>query len=80
MIGQVYNNLKDAHPAMRVFKKDDFPEEFHYAKNPRALPIIGIVDVGWLPFTVLLKQTNTPTNKQTNKQNNTLCRWTVFVR
>ncbi|XP_022089770.1 uncharacterized protein LOC110978795, partial [Acanthaster planci] len=44
---KVYSILKDAHPAMYVYMKEDFPERFHFANNPRNLPIIGYVDPTW---------------------------------
>ncbi|XP_041483660.1 ectonucleotide pyrophosphatase/phosphodiesterase family member 7-like [Lytechinus variegatus] len=44
---KVYNALKDAHPALHVYKKEDIPERLHYRDNPRILPIIGFVDPGW---------------------------------
>ncbi|XP_038054879.1 ectonucleotide pyrophosphatase/phosphodiesterase family member 7-like [Patiria miniata] len=47
---KVYNILKNAHPAMYVYKKEDFPDRFHYGNNPRNLPIIGYVDPTWTPM------------------------------
>lgn len=34
MLEKVYSVLKDAHPRLHVYKKEDFPKNFHYANNP----------------------------------------------
>ncbi|KAJ8036731.1 Ectonucleotide pyrophosphatase/phosphodiesterase family member 7 [Holothuria leucospilota] len=44
---KVLRQLRSAHPALHVFKKENFPERFHYGNHPRNLPIIGYVDIGW---------------------------------
>ncbi|XP_033126230.1 ectonucleotide pyrophosphatase/phosphodiesterase family member 7-like isoform X2 [Anneissia japonica] len=44
---KIYDILVEAHPALYIYKKEEFPERFHYANNPRILPIIGFVDPGW---------------------------------
>ncbi|KAJ8032800.1 Ectonucleotide pyrophosphatase/phosphodiesterase family member 7 [Holothuria leucospilota] len=44
---KVYQALKIAHPALHVYKKEEFPERLHYANHPRNLPIIGFVDPEW---------------------------------
>lgn len=49
---EVYQALKTAHPAMYVYKKEEFPERLHYGNHPRNLPIIGFVDPGWHLHTV----------------------------
>jgi len=43
----VYNALKDAHPNMHVYLKEDFPERFHYSGHVRIPDIIGHIDDGW---------------------------------
>ncbi|CAH1800214.1 unnamed protein product, partial [Owenia fusiformis] len=43
----VYNALKDKHPHMKVFKKDEIPTEYHYSNNPRIPPILIQMDLGW---------------------------------
>ncbi|XP_071807894.1 ectonucleotide pyrophosphatase/phosphodiesterase family member 7-like [Asterias amurensis] len=50
-LDEIYNGLKNAHPALYVYKKEDFPERLHYANNPRNLPIIGYVDPTWTCLT-----------------------------
>jgi predicted AlkP superfamily pyrophosphatase or phosphodiesterase len=44
---QVYASLKDAHPNLRVFKRQDIPARFRFRNNPRVTPIIAIADEGW---------------------------------
>ncbi|XP_072044910.1 ectonucleotide pyrophosphatase/phosphodiesterase family member 7-like [Amphiura filiformis] len=46
-LDQLYDTLVDAHPSLQVYKKEDFPERFHYANHPRALPLLGYVDANW---------------------------------
>jgi predicted AlkP superfamily pyrophosphatase or phosphodiesterase len=42
----LYEQLKKmAH--VKVFRKAQLPERFHYRANPRVMPIIGIADLGW---------------------------------
>ncbi|XP_038056053.1 ectonucleotide pyrophosphatase/phosphodiesterase family member 7-like [Patiria miniata] len=47
---EVYSKLISANPSINVFKKEDFPSMFHYADNPRNLPIIGYMDIGWTMY------------------------------
>ncbi|XP_074867128.1 ectonucleotide pyrophosphatase/phosphodiesterase family member 7-like [Carettochelys insculpta] len=44
---ELYQALKNAHPNLRVYKKEEFPEHFHYAKNKRVLPILVYGDLGY---------------------------------
>ncbi|XP_071964715.1 ectonucleotide pyrophosphatase/phosphodiesterase family member 7-like isoform X1 [Antedon mediterranea] len=46
-LDKIYEQLSNAHPALYVFQKKDFPTRLHYANHPRILPIIGFVDIGW---------------------------------
>ncbi|XP_041484636.1 ectonucleotide pyrophosphatase/phosphodiesterase family member 7-like [Lytechinus variegatus] len=46
-LDQVYMALKNAHPALTVYKKDELPERYHYGNNERVLDIFGCVDPGW---------------------------------
>ncbi|XP_071825233.1 ectonucleotide pyrophosphatase/phosphodiesterase family member 7-like [Apostichopus japonicus] len=46
-LNKVYRQLVKANPVMHVYKKEDFPERFHYGNHPRNLPIIGFLDPGW---------------------------------
>ncbi|KAM9095325.1 ectonucleotide pyrophosphatase/phosphodiesterase family member 7-like [Sarcophilus harrisii] len=43
----IYNALKNAHPHLKVYKKDEFPEHFHFAKHSRILPILLYGDPGY---------------------------------
>lgn len=45
---KVYAALKDAHPHLHVYKKEDMPESLHFSKNDRILPIILWADPGYL--------------------------------
>nr|XP_056722576.1 ectonucleotide pyrophosphatase/phosphodiesterase family member 7-like [Euleptes europaea] len=44
---EIYQALKYAHPHLKVYKKEEFPEEFHYAKHERVLPILLYGDPGY---------------------------------
>lgn len=52
---QVYHKLKDAHPNMTVYLKDQIPERFHYKNNRRITPIIALADEGYMIFEVIFK-------------------------
>lgn len=52
-INYVYNKLKNAHPNMTVYLKDDIPERFHYKNNRRISPIIAMPDEGCMIFEVI---------------------------
>ncbi|KAK2501338.1 hypothetical protein MC885_020109 [Smutsia gigantea] len=43
----VYQVLKNAHPHLNVYKKEGFPERFHFAKHQRVLPIVMYADSGY---------------------------------
>ncbi|MEE6498469.1 hypothetical protein FKM82_003112 [Ascaphus truei] len=44
---ELYQALKNAHPHLKVYKKDHFPKDFHFAKHSRILPIILYGDLGY---------------------------------
>ncbi|XP_064414955.1 ectonucleotide pyrophosphatase/phosphodiesterase family member 7 [Latimeria chalumnae] len=44
---ELYQALKNAHPHLKVYKKAEFPERFHYAKHERILPILVYGDLGY---------------------------------
>ncbi len=46
-IETVYRRLKNAHPHLKVYLKDEIPERFHYRQHRRIPPLIGIADEGW---------------------------------
>jgi predicted AlkP superfamily pyrophosphatase or phosphodiesterase len=43
----VYNSLAGANPHLRVFRKAETPESWHYRDHPRIPPIVGVADEGW---------------------------------
>ncbi|XP_055955788.1 ectonucleotide pyrophosphatase/phosphodiesterase family member 5 isoform X2 [Patella vulgata] len=44
----VYDGLKNAHPNMTVYLKNDIPEHFHFKNHRRIMPILAIASDGWL--------------------------------
>ena len=43
----LYRALKDRHPALQVFRKDELPAHYRLAGHPRLPAVIGIADDGW---------------------------------
>jgi predicted AlkP superfamily pyrophosphatase or phosphodiesterase len=43
----VYKALVNAHPRLKVYKRGETPEHWHYRDHPRIPPIVGVVDEGW---------------------------------
>uniref|UniRef100_A0A8D2PPD8 Ectonucleotide pyrophosphatase/phosphodiesterase 7 n=1 Tax=Zosterops lateralis melanops TaxID=1220523 RepID=A0A8D2PPD8_ZOSLA len=46
----VYSVLKDAHPKLHVYKKEEFPKRFHYANHSRITPLLLYSDPGYVQF------------------------------
>uniref|UniRef100_A0A8B9NXA1 Ectonucleotide pyrophosphatase/phosphodiesterase 7 n=1 Tax=Apteryx owenii TaxID=8824 RepID=A0A8B9NXA1_APTOW len=46
----VYTVLKNAHPKLHVYKKEEFPKRFHYANNSRITPLLLYGDPGYVQF------------------------------
>ncbi|KAF7236632.1 Ectonucleotide pyrophosphatase/phosphodiesterase family member 7 [Varanus komodoensis] len=44
---EIYQALKNVHPHLKVYKKQEFPEHFHYAKHKRILPLLLYGDSGY---------------------------------
>ncbi|KAM4041858.1 bis(5'-adenosyl)-triphosphatase ENPP4 [Anomaloglossus baeobatrachus] len=44
---EVYNLLKNCSEHMKVYLKEDIPDQYHYKKNSRIQPIILVADEGW---------------------------------
>eukprot|EP00079_Xenopus_tropicalis_P038991 XP_017952762.1 PREDICTED: ectonucleotide pyrophosphatase/phosphodiesterase family member 7-like [Xenopus tropicalis] len=44
---EIYQKLKNAHPHLNVYKKEEFPEHFHFSKFKRVLPILLYGDLGY---------------------------------
>ncbi|KAG2468414.1 bis(5'-adenosyl)-triphosphatase enpp4 [Polypterus senegalus] len=47
-ISLVYSKLKNCHPNMKAYLRNDLPDRLHYKASPRVQPIILIADEGWL--------------------------------
>ena len=43
----VYRALVNAHPRLKVYRRAETPEHWHYRDHPRIPPIVGVVDEGW---------------------------------
>jgi predicted AlkP superfamily pyrophosphatase or phosphodiesterase len=43
----VYQQLKDAHPHLQVYRKGEVPEKYHYNNYKFIQPIVGVLDLGW---------------------------------
>ena len=44
---QIYDALHGVHEHMGVYYKEDVPERWHYKNNPRVLPIVIVMDIGY---------------------------------
>lgn len=43
----VYGALVKAHPRLRVYRRSETPDAWHYRDHARIPPIIGVMDEGW---------------------------------
>ena len=43
----VYRALANAHPRLKVYRRQQTPAHWHYRDHPRIPPIVGVVDDGW---------------------------------
>ena len=43
----VYKALLNANPRLKIYRKGETPEYWHYRDHPRIPPIVGVVDEGW---------------------------------
>jgi predicted AlkP superfamily pyrophosphatase or phosphodiesterase len=43
----VYKALVNAHPRLKIYRKAETPEHWHYRDHPRIPPIVGVVEEGW---------------------------------
>jgi predicted AlkP superfamily pyrophosphatase or phosphodiesterase len=50
----VYRALVNAHPRLKVYRRAETPENWHYRNHPRIPPIVGVVDEGWQVLTKAL--------------------------
>jgi predicted AlkP superfamily pyrophosphatase or phosphodiesterase len=46
-VEQTYRALKDKHPALAVYKREDIPEHLHYRSSNRIPPVVALADDGW---------------------------------
>ena len=46
-VDEAYVALKDKHPALAVYKREQVPKELRFSSNPRIPPVIGIAADGW---------------------------------
>jgi predicted AlkP superfamily pyrophosphatase or phosphodiesterase len=46
-VADVYRALKDRHPAMTVYRREEVPARLHYRDNSRIQPIIVLAGEGW---------------------------------
>ncbi|KAA3618102.1 MAG: alkaline phosphatase family protein [Calditrichaeota bacterium] len=48
---KLYTQLKDAHPHLHVYKKNEVPARFHFRNHRRIHPLVLIADPGWSVMT-----------------------------
>ncbi|XP_078712356.1 ectonucleotide pyrophosphatase/phosphodiesterase family member 7-like isoform X2 [Lampetra fluviatilis] len=72
---QVYNALKNAHPHLKVYKREEFPEHFHMRDQSRLLPIMMYGDLGYLVNGRLIFQFNKGEHGFDNAEADM---WTIF--
>jgi predicted AlkP superfamily pyrophosphatase or phosphodiesterase len=46
-VERLYTALKDKHPALAVYRKDELPAVYGLAGHPRLPAVVGIADEGW---------------------------------
>lgn len=46
-VEKMYAALKDKHPHLQVYRRDEIPAVYGLAGHPRVPPIIGVADDGW---------------------------------
>jgi predicted AlkP superfamily pyrophosphatase or phosphodiesterase len=46
-VEHVYRALKDKHPALAVYTREEMPEHLHYRASNRIPPIVALADDGW---------------------------------
>ena len=46
-VERMYAALKDKHPHLQVYRRDELPAVYGLAGHPRLSPIVGIADEGW---------------------------------
>lgn len=51
---QVFRALVNAHPHLRMYRREETPPHWHFRNQPRVPPIAGVADEGW----VVLRRSN----------------------
>jgi predicted AlkP superfamily pyrophosphatase or phosphodiesterase len=46
-VEHIYRALKDKHPALAVYKREDTPPHLHYRRSNRIPPVVALADDGW---------------------------------
>ena len=46
-VAELYDKLRDKHPALAVYRREDLPAHLRYSGNPRIQPIIALAADGW---------------------------------
>jgi predicted AlkP superfamily pyrophosphatase or phosphodiesterase len=46
-VEHIFHALKDKHPALAVYKREDIPSHLHYRASNRIPPIVALADDGW---------------------------------
>jgi predicted AlkP superfamily pyrophosphatase or phosphodiesterase len=46
-IDEIVAALKDKHPQMAIYRRDETPEHLHYRNNPRIPPVLALAGDGW---------------------------------
>ena len=46
-VDDIYHAIKDRHPSMTVYKREDLPARFHYRDNARIQPVLALAAEGW---------------------------------
>lgn len=46
-VEQTYRALKDKHPALAVYKREDIPAHLHHRASNRIPPVVALADDGW---------------------------------
>ncbi len=44
---QLYRQLLEVHPHLKVYRKGALPERWHFNYHPRITPIVAVADAGW---------------------------------
>ncbi|XP_039595318.1 ectonucleotide pyrophosphatase/phosphodiesterase family member 7-like [Polypterus senegalus] len=55
---KVYNILKNGHPNLHVYKKEEIPSRLRYSQNPRILPLLLFADPGYVIHGIMPVQFN----------------------